>query len=130
MVKQKVWVIYVLKCPLSNKIRYVGKSNNYKTRYKQHCKDFGTETYKKLWIKKLKNKGFVPILEILETSTNDIEARIKENDNTITHLNTVYNIFMPGKKQPTCSDYRKANKINFDCEFELKSFDTDKYNKL
>lgn len=127
---EKKWVIYALTCPMSNKIRYIGKSNNFKVRYKQHLKDIGTETYKKLWIAKLKSQSLIPIPSILEVAETEIEARNLENKHVEANLATIYNIFMPGKKMPTCADYRKIKKIIFDCEFELMKMDTDKYNKL
>jgi predicted GIY-YIG superfamily endonuclease len=130
MVNSDKWKIYALVCPIENKIRYIGKSSNFKTRYRQHCQDFGNETYKKMWIQKLKNMSLIPILTILDTSNNEIEARIKENNEVIKNIETVYNIFMPGKNTPTVSDYRLTNNIKFDCEFDLKKSKTDKYNKI
>lgn len=123
------WVIYALRCPRQGKIRYIGKSSNVKTRYKQHLKDAGTESYKKLWIQKLNENGLFPVLEIMDTATTEPEAREKENKHVGDHLGTVYNIFMPGKNTPTCHDTRADRGIPFDCEFQEKAFNTDKYNR-
>jgi len=129
MVKQKEWIVYRLVCPISNKIRYIGKSSNPKTRYKQHIKDTGDETYKKMWIQKLKDMNLIPKMEIVSIHQNDIDARKKENNTVIENIETVYNIFMPGKNTPTVHDYRIINNIQFDCEFDIKPLKTDKYNK-
>lgn len=59
--------IYTLKDPISNLIRYVGKSNNPKERLKNHvnlCKR--DQTHKRNWIIKLKKQGLKPILEIID----------------------------------------------------------------
>lgn len=60
--------IYILIDPISNQIRYVGKSNNPEKRYKNHknrCRD--KNTHKRNWINKLKLKGFNPEIEIIDT---------------------------------------------------------------
>jgi hypothetical protein len=59
--------IYVLKCPLSKEIKYVGKSNNPDKRYKNHinkCRD--KNTHKRNWISKLKLDGLKPELETID----------------------------------------------------------------
>ena len=65
--------IYVLKCPITNEVRYVGKTNNPSERYKNHlnkCRDGGT--YKHNWINSLRKIGLKPIFEIID------EVDIKE----------------------------------------------------
>ena len=121
--------IYGLVCPITNKIRYVGKSASFKTRYKQHCEDVGEETYKKKWIKKLRERNILPLLIILDSATTEIDARLLENENCVKHIKTIYNIFMPNKNAPTVSDFRKQNNIEFDFEFDKMEMDSDKYNK-
>lgn len=128
MVKQRI--VYALVCPLSGKVRYIGNSNNAKTRYKQHCKDIGDATYKKMWIRKLAEAGRVPIFRILVIVEPGSDGREDEQRMALAHIETIYNIFLPAKNTPTVSDYRAANGIAFDCEFEAAEFKTDKYNKL
>ena len=59
--------IYILKDPISNLIRYVGKSNNPKDRLKNHVnlskKD---QSHKRNWILKLKKKGLKPVMEVID----------------------------------------------------------------
>jgi hypothetical protein len=59
--------IYILIDPITNEIRYVGKANNVKERFKNHknrCRD--TNTYKRHWINKLRLKGLYPELEVID----------------------------------------------------------------
>ncbi len=59
--------IYVLKDPISNEVRYVGKSNNPNKRFSSHLdtsKDIGT--HKRNWINKLLSDNQKPILEIID----------------------------------------------------------------
>jgi hypothetical protein len=59
--------IYILIDPITNCIRYVGKANNPKQRYRAHknkCRD--KNTYKRNWINSLQRKQLQPEIEILE----------------------------------------------------------------
>lgn len=59
--------IYILIDPLNNQIRYIGKANNPKERYKNHknrCRD--KNTHKRNWINKLRLKGLYPEIEIID----------------------------------------------------------------
>lgn len=121
--------IYALICPIDNKIRYIGKSANYKQRFKDHCKDIGDTTAKKIWITNLKNKGLIPILVILDSAKTEIEARVIENKNCVKNISTIYNIFMPEKNTPTINDYRKINKIELD-GIIVNNKNSTKYDKI
>ena len=60
--------IYILKDPINNEIRYVGKSDNPKERLIEHIrKSKYTKTYKNNWIQNLLRDEKKPILEIIET---------------------------------------------------------------
>lgn len=59
--------IYVLKCPKTGDVKYVGKSNNPQRRYYAHIRIDRTASYHKInWIQKLLKEGLKPELEILE----------------------------------------------------------------
>jgi hypothetical protein len=59
--------IYGLVCPISNEIRYIGKSNDPQRRLKDHLIDFrGVELGKAMWIRDLKMKNLKPELLILD----------------------------------------------------------------
>ena len=118
--------IYYLICPIDKKVRYVGKSTKAKQRFKDHIKDFGETTGKKQWILKLKNKGLVPILKIIQETDNEEKARELEHLHVIRNISTIYNIFQPAKKTCTVNDFRKQNNTKIDLEFITVS----KYDKL
>lgn len=72
MSKMKFTFIYALSDPITNEIRYVGKSDDLKKRFVEHirkCKY--TNTHKNNWIKSLLNKNLRPNIEILETVSID-----------------------------------------------------------
>ena len=53
--------IYVLIDPISNQIRYVGKTTNIKRRVQRHINErFLHDSYKDRWIRKLINDNFYP----------------------------------------------------------------------
>lgn len=60
--------IYTLSHPITNEVRYVGKTINIKRRYKQHLYDKRT-SHKASWVKSLKNDGLKPVMNILEICT-------------------------------------------------------------
>lgn len=59
--------IYILIDPITNMIRYVGKTNNINQRFKAHL-NFARkhQLHKRNWIMNLKNKGLRPIVEIID----------------------------------------------------------------
>lgn len=63
--------IYCLFDPITEQPKYIGKSDNPQKRFTEHLNEKG-KTKKINWIKSLKKKGLLPILEILdEVSTAD-----------------------------------------------------------
>jgi group I intron endonuclease len=63
----RITYIYCLKDSIDNKIKYIGKSDNPNDRLKNHIKKHKyTKSFKNNWIKKLIEKNFKPILEIIE----------------------------------------------------------------
>jgi len=68
----KVVFIYGLICPLSNKIRYIGKSINPKQRFKKHINyEIKSDTHKARWLNKLIKQGLMPELVIIEETSLD-----------------------------------------------------------
>lgn len=65
--ESKTTFIYTLSCPLSNDIRYVGKSDNIKNRIRDHLsKSKKLKTHKDKWICSLNKNHSKPKLEILD----------------------------------------------------------------
>jgi len=66
--------IYTLSDPYTNEVRYVGKSNNPKVRYRKHInesKNNRYNNYKVNWIKSLLIKNLKPILHIIDETESD-----------------------------------------------------------
>lgn len=57
--------IYILIDPITDLVRYIGKSNFPYKRFYNHC-GYITKDYKGNWIKSLKNKGLKPVLYIID----------------------------------------------------------------
>ena len=103
--------IYTLVCPIDNVVRYVGKSKNPKTRFKQHIREKGNNTKKKRWIKDLLQQGKLPILKIVDKAEDEPLARNLEEHHVIINLDTIYNIHMPGKGSLSVDHYRRTGKL-------------------
>jgi hypothetical protein len=62
--------IYSLICPIDNKVKYIGKANDPKARFRKHKSlannDKGENYLKNEWVRTLYEKGLIPILEIIE----------------------------------------------------------------
>lgn len=63
--------IYALICPISNQIRYVGKTNSVRVRYNAHLND-KSKSHKSSWIKSLKIQELKPKCIILDEIENDV----------------------------------------------------------
>jgi len=60
--------IYILICPITKHIKYVGKSNSPKRRAKDHMLDFrGVPVDRMLWLDEIKRRKLKPILEVIDT---------------------------------------------------------------
>lgn len=73
--------IYSLVCPLDGQVKYVGKANDTKGRFRKHKSlgdtNTGDNSDKNEWIKTLLDQGLLPILEILE-EVDVPEWKVKE----------------------------------------------------
>lgn len=66
--------IYTLSHPVTNEVRYVGKTINIKRRYKQHLYD-KRKTHKACWVQSLRNDNLKPIINIIETCEDNWQER-------------------------------------------------------
>lgn len=65
----KTVYFYVLRCPITNDVKYVGRSVDPKVRYRQHIysgKKNGNKNRNASWIRSLLNSGLKPIMEIID----------------------------------------------------------------
>lgn len=68
--------IYVLKCPVEDKVRYVGKSLNLESRYRQHLNGYNSKMTS--WMFGLEKQGLRPLMiEIEKVEWNDKQEREK-----------------------------------------------------
>lgn len=58
--------IYTLSCPETGDVRYVGKSNDPKSRFRKHLKMVDNNQLKNHWISKLISNDLIPILTIID----------------------------------------------------------------
>jgi hypothetical protein len=63
--------IYGLVCPISNEIRYIGKSDNPRKRLQEHL-DERRRNHRGNWIQSLRAQGLAPTLIILEETDTDL----------------------------------------------------------
>lgn len=65
--------IYTLSNPLTNEIKYVGKTINLRTRYAGHLSNGKLNRCSKVsnWIKNLLNNNLKPVMEIIDSTDND-----------------------------------------------------------
>lgn len=63
--------IYTLSHPETMEIRYVGKTNNLTTRYRDHLITKNKRTHTNNWIKSLQAQGLKPYIKVIEECTLD-----------------------------------------------------------
>ena len=64
--------IYGLICPVSKKIRYIGKTKwSLDRRLKEHMRENKKKTHKQKWINLLKTKGLTPTIVLIENVNED-----------------------------------------------------------
>lgn len=94
------YYVYSLTCPIENKIKYIGVSNNPKRRLYSHMaeadmREFGffeKLNYLKLdWFKFLRSKGSKPILKIISQYINRKDA-VSHELHLINSMNGLLNI--------------------------------------
>jgi hypothetical protein len=57
--------IYTLSDPITKEVRYIGKTNNIKTRFFGHMKD-KSNCHRTNWINSLKSKNLIPSIDVLD----------------------------------------------------------------
>jgi hypothetical protein len=59
--------IYTLEHPITEEIRYVGKTRNPKMRFHNHCnRSHNKKSHKRNWINNLRKEGLKPVMKILD----------------------------------------------------------------
>jgi len=124
----KTTFIYALKDPISFEIRYVGKSNNPKSRFNKHIGEArrNPNNHRLCWIKGLLDNNLKPILEILE----EIEFN-KWQEREIFYISTLPNLTntLPGGEYSPMSEQRHIDKMKETKRLNPQIF-TEKTKKL
>lgn len=72
--------IYALIDPITDKIRYIGKTTNPEKRFKEHCNDKNIKLHRVCWINSLKKMGCLPQMDILEKLPDNADWQYAEKD--------------------------------------------------
>ena len=74
--------VYGLFDPRNNELKYIGYTQNYKSRLEQHCRPskLKINSHKNNWIKSVKADNLIPIIQILENYDNKADALGAEID--------------------------------------------------
>lgn len=105
----KTIFIYILKCPITRNVRYVGSSKNPKTRLSQHLRDAQKDrTKKQKWILWLASKNEIPVIELVNSTSDELEALKFEEETLLQFIDTVYNIHMPDKNHGYVEHFRQT----------------------
>ena len=91
--------VYHLVDPNTHAVRYVGKTQEPKSRLRAHIAEARSaqNTEKKRWINALLQRGQEPVMVIVASFPTDHLARIRESAECKAHLATIYNIHDPAK---------------------------------
>ncbi len=80
--KKTLCLIYVLICPLTYKVRYVGKTvKTLKDRFRDHLYDSNirkVKTHKSAWIRKLTNLGIKPYIHQIDSCSWDLSQDLEK----------------------------------------------------
>lgn len=106
------YYIYTLSHPITNEVRYVGKTINIKRRYKQHLYD-KRGSHKSNWVQSIRKQNLKPILTILEECNDNWQNReiywISQFDNLTNFLSGGQNSYRPPTSEETKEKIRQAN---------------------
>ncbi|WP_300571212.1 GIY-YIG nuclease family protein [Flavobacterium sp.] len=104
--------IYTLSHPITNEVRYVGKTINIKRRYKQHLYD-KRNTHKCNWVQSLRKDKLKPILTIIEECESNWQDRekywITQYDNLTNFSDGGGSDYMRVTSEETKEKIRQAN---------------------
>jgi len=124
-----IYYIYTLSHPITNEIRYVGKTVNLKNRYKQHLYDKIT-SHKANWVQSLRKDNLKPILAVIEECTKDNwEEReiywISQYDNLTNHRkggqgNSDYVQITSEETRKKLSEAHKGRKLSAEQKQKIK----------
>lgn len=84
--------VYRLRCPITRHVRYIGISDNPRTRLSVHKSQFWAAPDMQLWLTQLEQDGLSPILEVVTDRLDRVDARAVEK-----RLVLLFSTFYPGQ---------------------------------
>lgn len=72
-----LYSIYLIKCPKTLQVMYVGASKNLKERFIKHLSE-KTNKLKYEWVLDLKKNGYYPLFEVIKSGLSKYDAEIEE----------------------------------------------------
>ncbi len=117
--------IYHLLDPRSKIVRYIGATSRPKMRLNQHIKDalkpkIKPKTKKQKWILELLENNMSPEIKIIGSEGDLSKARIVEEKEVMKHIDTIYNIHMPGKRHGLVIEYKKNGTLKAKNEYRKR----------
>lgn len=95
------YTIYLLRCPLTKDVKYVGMTTNVKRRYYKHCAPSNKDNYAKhQWLIELKKNKTLPLLEILHSNI-EVKEAIELEKKYINEYDNLFNILEGGLMPPS-----------------------------
>ena len=87
MLYWRMALVYALKCPVTNSIRYIGyTSGTAIARYKQHISQAAAINVFN-WVESLKQNGLLPELEVIYSGLSNADAQVLEQELINSHEN-------------------------------------------
>jgi predicted GIY-YIG superfamily endonuclease len=104
------YTIYLLRCPITKNIKYVGMTNNIKRRFYEHCcvKNRKSKLHIE-WLKQLRIEKKIPLLEILHDNL-DLNLAIEYEKKYIKEYDNLFNILEGGIMPPSTKGKRFSEK--------------------
>lgn len=73
-------VVYEIRCPYTDKVVYIGYTNNFLLRKSYHLNSTWEKNLKSTWIKKILSEGSKPVFNIIREFGSRIEAMAFESE--------------------------------------------------
>lgn len=105
--------VYVLRCPKTKAIRYVGVTKNPKNRLEGHLRERRRKNPKVRWVQKLLRAGLEPIMEIVEETLTWEEAEIRWIANLRSGGCDLLNVSPGGRNVPREKNYKPDGKRRY-----------------
>lgn len=104
--KVELYYVYCLRCPFTQDIKYIGYTGNLGERFYGHLMR-GGDTDKSKWIKSLKEREVLPVMEVIETTQTKEVALLLEAIHICENIQTILNHRQEKKRAKTLLRFNK-----------------------